>query len=240
MKKYQLACLALCVCALGARATIIDNYSDYDPTGAGIYDTGNGWTISAPVTGTTIVETGIAGALGGNRTSTYYTAATFGSSSLQLIHYPGYELAAINNGASDYSTAVFSYSGFSIDLTTGTKLVLDFDPDHLTYQKDAVISMTIGDGTDSSTVTYDTWDPSFQPGEPNYSPDRFDLEFLVADYAGVDITSITSISLSIETDLGGDYGLYGISTDAIPEPAAIGLIGLFTGGLYFVRRFFMV
>jgi len=28
--------------------------------------------------------------------------------------------------------------------------------------------------------------------------------------------------------------------DAVPEPASIGLIGLFTGGIYFVRRFFVV
>ncbi|RLA42637.1 MAG: hypothetical protein DRQ97_13750 [Gammaproteobacteria bacterium] len=115
-------------------------------------------------------------------------------------------------------------------------MALDFDPDHLAYQKNAAISMTISDGTDSSTVTYATWGPSYQPGEANYNPPRFDLDFLVADYTGVDLMAITSISLSIESDISGDYGLYGISTDAIPEPATLGLVGLTTLGLLFRRR----
>ncbi|RKX42844.1 MAG: hypothetical protein DRP64_09155, partial [Verrucomicrobia bacterium] len=206
VSKVYVVLVVLAVCALGVQATVIDAFSDYDPAGAGIYDTGSGWSIPAPAAGVTIAETGITGTLGGNRTSTY-TAATTGS----LVLVPGAGIAAINN-AFDFSTVVYSYSGFSIDLTTGTKLALDFDPDHLTYQKDAVISMTISDGTDSSTVTYATWDASYQPGGANYNPDRFDLDFLVADYAGVDLMAITSISLSIESDISGDYGLYGIST----------------------------
>lgn len=224
VSKVYVVLVVLAVCALGVQATVIDAFSDYDPAGAGIYDTGSGWSIPAPAAGVTIAETGITGTLGGNRTSTY-TAATTGS----LVLVPGAGIAAINN-AFDFSTVVYSYSGFSIDLTTGTKLVLDFEPDQLTYETDAVISMTIGDGTDVSTVTHDTWDALPE------NPGRFDLDFLVADYTGVDITAITSISLSIESSVAGDYGLYGISTDAIPEPATLGLVGLTTLGLLFRRR----
>ncbi|RKX38914.1 MAG: hypothetical protein DRP64_14960, partial [Verrucomicrobia bacterium] len=204
----------------------IDAFSDYDPAGAGIYDTGSGWSIPGSATGIgiTIAEAGLTGTLGSNRTTTY-TGVTHAKLSL----FPDSNLAILDAYLSS-ATVVYSYSGFSIDLTTGTKLVLDFEPDQLTYETDAVISMTIGDGTDVSTVTHDTWDALPE------NPGRFDLDFLVADYTGVDITAITSISLSIESSVAGDYGLYGISTDAIPEPATLGLVGLTTLGLLFRRR----
>ena len=48
--------------------------------------------------------------------------------------------------------------------------------------------------------------------------------------------AITSISPGIELDVSGDYGLYGISTAAIPEPATLGLVGLTSLGLIFRRR----
>jgi len=169
MKKLAIASIIFCLVLFFTRitqATIIDDYSDYDSVGAGIYYVdGLGWSIDGPASGIMIAETGITGTLGGNRTTTYTTTGMYATS---LVLYPGI-ITAINNSPT-YGTAVYSYSNFNIDLTTGTKLVLDFDPDHLTYNKNAVISMTISDGTLTDTVTYSSWDPSMQLGQPNYNP----------------------------------------------------------------------
>lgn len=71
------------------------------------------------------------------------------------------------------------------------------------------------------------------------------------DFAGytIDSLSITLLALTFEnpidknsgdwTDYEATFGM-NIHGAAIPEPASAALIGLFTGGIYFVRRFFVV
>ncbi len=122
--------------------------------------------------------------------------------------------------------------GLALDLNNGTKFLIDtwFDPVGL--NKNTVLSIAMDDGAQTATVAK-IW-TVYQVINFQVTEDFLFSSFL-AQKPSIDLSSIDSITLYMETDQAGDYALLtGFSTDAIPEPASMALFAL--GGLAMMRR----
>ena len=87
---------------------------------------------------------------------------------------------------------------------------------------------TIGAGTVGFTIIGNSTTTSFT----NTYESVTDIQTVVLNWS--DLSSATFFST------GSDGGVDKIATSAIPEPATLGLVGLFAGGLFFIRRIFMI
>ncbi len=230
MKKLITICAVVTVLAIGsaAQATIV--IDDFNSPAAG-------WTLKAVTLGVPLTksETGLSGVYGGTRDTVYTVNGTglFGTS-MDM----GYGWCAQNNGSSSWSKATLTYNGgggaggIGLDLTSGTEFSVDTWFDHVGYQKNSVLSLTLNDGSQTATVSK-IWTTYQAIGD--YGTETFLFtDFLVAN-PSLNLSSIDSIALYLETDMAGDYAMVtGLSTDAVPEPATVCILGL--GALSLLRR----
>lgn len=227
------AIVALCVTS--AQAYMIDDFTATDPAG--------GWTLNGTTLGVAVAksETGLplSNVFGGTRDTSF---TEYGSLDANMVmgysaYYDwGWEVQ--NNSSSSWSVAELTYDGgggaggLDLNLTTGTKLSVDRWFDHMGLGKNTVLSITLDDGAETATVAK-IWS-TYTVSNVLETEDFLFTDFL-ADNASLDLSSIDTITLYLETDQAGDYILAnGLSTDAIPEPATIGLLGLV--GLLFARK----
>ena len=140
-------------------------------------------------------------------------------SNLNQAFADGYKIIAYVNGD---STA----NGGSITVNTGVN--------HNGYDRDAgetyyfKTRYTSAGFANSGYVEsdYQTVQPSAASG------------YAVTDYVVFDNLNADSLLLTVQADLQAKVGLGGFQIVAIPEPATVGLLGLFGGAMAFVRKRF--
>lgn len=144
------------------------------------------------------------------------------------------DAGSLSLGGSSTAQFTLTYSagdaGLNTDLSSGTKITLDFDPDHVGYLRTSIVSVILNDGVNSAEVSY-SWSSYLML--PRTQLD-FTFAAFLADNASLDLTSIDSIALHYVSDHDNDVSFYSLTTDAVPEPATIALLGL--GGLLFARK----
>jgi len=230
MKKLMLvSALVVLAVGLSANATIVlDDFMTTNPAG--------GWGIIAATLGTpvTMSETGLSGVYGGTRDTSYTVYVSKTGASMDM----GYGETAQNNGSSGWSKAALTYNsgggagGLGLDLMSGTKFSVDRVFDHMGNLKNTVFSITLFDGVQTATVSK-IW-TTYLYSNVTVTEDFLFSSFL-AQNAALNLSSIDTITLYLETDKAGDYLLTGgLYTDAIPEPATIAILSL--GGLLLRRK----
>jgi len=205
----------LCCCSL-LQATII-TIDDFESGSIDLRPT----ALTVPIIQN---ETGLAGVYGGTRTIEY---TVFGKS----LSGAGVEMAESllidNNGKRNWSTVELTYdaggAGLNLDLSSFTIISMDAWFEHVAFDKDTVVTLTLSDGTNTASVTK-TWDV-----------EQCDLDltlyFSLSGFAGVDKSNIQSLTVYIESDWYGEYAIDNIqvSDHDVPEPATIAIFLL--GGL---------
>jgi hypothetical protein len=229
MKKLITICAVVTVLAIGsaAQATIV--IDDYSSPAAG-------WTLNAVTLGVPVTksETGLSGVYGSTRDTVYTVSGTglFGTSMTM-----GYGWCAQNNGSSSWSKATLTYNGggaggLGLDLTSGTEFSVDTWFDHVGNGKNSVLSLTLNDGSQTATVSK-IWTTYQAIGD--YGTETFSFTDFLSANPSLNLSSIDSIELYLETDMAGDYAMVtGLTTDAVPEPATVFILGL--GALSLIRR----
>jgi hypothetical protein len=234
MKRSMIAVVGIVAVILSAGTVaqadiFIDDFTSTDPAG--------GWGIVPATLGVAVTksETSLSGVYGGTRDTSYTVYGSKTGASMDM----GYGETAQNNGSGGWSKATLTYSGgggaggLGLNLTSGTKFSVGRGFDHMGYLKDTVFSVELFDGAQTATVSK-VWTTYL------YSNVLVTEDFLFSDFiaqnAALNLSSIDTITLYLETDKGGDYLLdVGFTTDAIPEPATMGLLAL--GGLgVLIRR----
>ena len=232
MKKLLLvSALVMLAVGLSAQATIVlDDFMTNDPLGY--------WGLTCTTANVAVYgsETGLAGTIGGSR-DVMFNANNAGSSWFSI----GGGYADQSNSSNKYSLSEMTYNGgggaggLNLNLTSGTKFSVDYWIDHLGYQKQSVLRITLNDGLNTAVVSK-IWSP---PAPVVYINDEVTYDFAFSDFLSnnplIDLSSIDSIKLYMETDMAGDYAMVtGFTTDAIPEPATIAILSL--GGLLLRRK----
>ena len=177
----------------------------------------------------TQIDTGLIDVLGGSR-ETIYTV--YGSSRSGA----GLEMAdsslIANGGRRNWSIVELTYdadgAGLNLDLSSYTKISLDISFEHVGLGRSTIFNVTLNDGENTKTVTK-TWDvEQYNVNKP--------VDFLLSDFAGIDLDSIQSLMINMESDWSGQYEVFELfaSDELIPEPATIVLLSL--GVLLFVRK----
>lgn len=206
--------------AVTSAEIVVDEFNDLNP--GSLPDAGPGfWQLS--LQNDTMVqhtETGISSVLGSTRILQVTGHDGYGDT---VALFTNYDDGALTLNLGPTSTAEMSLiynsggTGLDTDLSTGTKLSLDWDPDHVGFQQPTILSFTIDDGTRSASVTQ-----TFSVYE---RPEREVLDFAFADFLSVepdlDLTSIDRIQFDYDSDLANDAAFFGISTDAVPEPTSL-------------------
>jgi hypothetical protein len=104
--------------------------------------------------------------------------------------------------------------------------------DHLGYQKTSVLRITLNDSLNTAVVSK-IWTTYLSVGD--YANYDFLFSDFISNNPSLDLSSIDSIKLYMETDMSGDYAMVAsFTTDAIPEPATIAILSL--GGLLLRRK----
>ena len=188
----------------------------------------------------TVDESGL-NTWGGTRFTEIDFTNSFGISN-DISIYTSYSggVAISDQGSGSWKTFSMTYAGGGSDFTNATKLSVTFEPDHVGFGKSTYLLITLqdSDSEDTYTVEWDTCDDTL--GETT-------VDFLFADYVGIDKEDIQAIILSYESDLANDVIFSSIMADAgptpgaspVPIPGADWLLG--TGLLAFteIRRRFM-
>jgi hypothetical protein len=122
-------------------------------------------------------------------------------------------------------------AGLNANFSSGTAISVVFDPDHLGFGKDSILSITLKDGSGAQDTESYIW-----PGGTDlYPTDPLSMDFLLSDFA-VDITDIYSIAWNYDADFANDVSFHSISVNTVPVPAAVWLLGSGLMGLIGVRR----
>ncbi|VGO13215.1 hypothetical protein PDESU_01769 [Pontiella desulfatans] len=137
----------------------------------------------------------------------------------------GFAVATSGNGIGSYSELMtFTISGLAADTTVRVGVLGNIDGQ--TDGRWIPTSITLSDGTSSATV-----------GDHTTSP----LANAVAstDWVFFDIDADGTYALGGTQRLAGQgIGVAGVTFDSIPEPATLGLVAAFGGGVLFIRRRF--
>ena len=212
-------------------------YGASDPGGWSIYDTG--WSISpnAADSDVTVSETGLSDVIGGTRyTSAQWTATTGNSVAMYIGSWEGSTgFSFLNTGAgTNYGTVSITYdgdgSGLYADFSDESKLRVRFDPDHLAFGKNSIMSVTLSDGTNTDTEVVSWLNPDDYVSQPGV----LNVDFLLADYDGVNLESIRSLVFSYEGDYSNDVSFQYIA--AVPVPGAVWLLGSCLVGVVGLRK----
>lgn len=91
------------------------------------------------------------------------------------------------------------------------------------------LSLAFSDGTSASVTTLETFN--------GYDPTT-DIGMVFFDVA-LDANTTGTFTL-LATEGGGNPTIGGVTFDVIPEPATLGLVAMFGGGIVFIRRRFML
>lgn len=215
---------------------VIDDFSRTSQSGV-VYGTPYDGVLWANYDGFSVVDI-TAGVFGGSR------KVDFGLSGseydnfniIDKIEWASQSPATLNLGPGSLAEVMITYdangAGLNADMSGSTKITLDYDPDHVGFQRPNVISMTLEDSdSDSATVSY------------TYSvyanPPRTLLDFTFADFLtdnpALDIDSIEKVVFEYVSDSANDVAFYGITTDGpVPEPATLLLLSM--GGLWLRKR----
>lgn len=243
MKAFgALVCVALLLTGFGAQATyVIDDFSSYVTPGSGSSATAStdGWTMK-PTTGTgalSYTETGLSDVAGGSRITTVtssssrpgYTTATMSTSGTLAG-------LSVDNFVRTSSTLSLLYngngSGLDADLTSpGLNMFrVGFETDELGTAIPTTMSITVSDGTRTSTVTQ-TWSP---PGE--LGPEGVqDYDFLFSSFDPLlNFNHIQSISFFYSSDRANDYRITYFG--AVPEPVSMVMLGCLGAGMAVARK----
>jgi hypothetical protein len=171
--------------------------------------------------------TGLTGTFGTTRDVTFQNFSSSQSASLFFLNSPnpidGHLVGAgINNGSQlfndEWSRATFIFDsnggGLNLDLSLEETLILEWQPDHLANARNTVVSISLVDGiggNHTETVTFST---------PLVNPGFLETGFTLSNFAsnGVDLTSIYSATLTVDTDVAGDYTF--AEFRAVPEPSS--------------------
>jgi hypothetical protein len=231
MKRSMIAAMsvvAVLAISSAAQATIIiDDFTS--PAG--------GWTLTTTTIGVPVTqsETGLAGVYGGSRDTVYTVGGMIGGTSwfgTSTSIEPG--VWFLSNSTKSWSKGTLTYNGgggaggLNLNLTSGTQFSFDALFDHVGASKNSVLSLTLNDGLQAATVSK-VW-TSVDPIPP--APQTFSFAAFLSGNPSLNLSSIDSISVYLETDRAGDYEIHVLSTDAVvPEPGTIallatGLIGL--------------
>lgn len=226
----------------GAYATyIIDDFSSYVTPGSGDDATAipNGWMMepTAATGALTYTESGLASVLGGSRSTTVTSTSPTPGWTVAILDTgdPGSGLLVDNNLHTSNTISLLydgSGAGLGLDLTDPmlTMFRTTMDIDHLGYGIPSVMSVTVNDGTNSSTVSQ-TWTP---PGTPVQAVVNFD--FLFNSFSPlIDFSHIESIRFDYSSDEGNDYAIL-TSISAVPEPATLLILGCMSGGMAVARK----
>lgn len=226
-----ISAVILAMATVSQATIIIDDYISTDPAG--------GWDLYATTFDTVVTksETDLSGVYGGSRDTSY----TVGNAGLQADLDFGTRMSlgdgwySHSNDLSTWSKGTLTYngggSGLGLDLTSGTKFSVDASFDHVGNEKQSVLSIIINDGTHTATVAK-SWTTYESIG---LTTEEFLFSAFTTVNPHIDLSSIDSIALYLETDNAGDYSVRNFSTDAtVPEPATIVLLGL--GCLVLLKR----
>lgn len=226
MKKVLLFTMAVCLAGTLQATIVIDDYTSTNPAG-GWYMVSNGATQTKS-------ETGLSGVYGGSRYTTYYSDFAGAAQSMAIEGGRW----SISNGGTAYGKGTLLYNGggvvggLALNLTSGTKFLVDTYFDHVAFGKNTVLSITLNDGVQAATVSK-TWTATQIINVQQ--TETFLFSSFLSQNPLLNLGSIDSIQLYLETDKAGDYALVtGFVTDAIPEPATMLLLGI--GGLLLRKR----
>jgi hypothetical protein len=238
MKKLITVCATVMLIAGMAQATIVlDDFK----TNANV--TGHSWGLKCTTKNVPVYnsETGLAGTYGGSRDTMFNangsSSSGINTSALTLggeINGTAVGRLILGNPSFWYNLTELTYNGngtgLDLDLTTGTKFSVNLSTDHLAFGKNSVLRITLNDGSQNAVVSK-IWTTYVATGyEATYD---FAFADFLSNNQSIDLGSIDSIKLYMETDTSGDYVMSNFTTDAIPEPATMCLLGL---GALVLRR----